>query len=133
MYQRNVGNYEGPSIRKVFRKLDVLKPHMVTNNKELYYDALLAFKTVSQSVFRTQLHPLWREHLHTLRATLHILTSTQGMPMTPKLHVLVVHVEQWIDRNIRSLGREGECSGEVLHHTWRRMLEGQGEVKVKES
>ena len=55
------------------------------------------------------------------------------MPLTPKLHVLVQHVEQWIDRNGRSLGKEGEASGEALHHTFKRMLEGQGEVKVKES
>ena len=54
------------------------------------------------------------------------------MPITPKFHVLIVHVEQWIDRNGRSLGREGESSGEALHHTWKRMLEGQGESKEKE-
>ena len=127
-----VGNYEGPSIRKVFRKLDSLKEHMVTSPKVLFYNALVAFKQVSQSVFSTQLHPNWREHLHTLRAALYTLNSSQGMPITPKFHVLIVHVEQWIDRNARSLGKEGECSGEALHHTWKRMLEGQGEVKDKE-
>ena len=62
-----------------------------------------------------------------------MLCTSEGMPLTPKLHVLVVHVEQWIDRNSRSLGKEGKSSGEKLHHAWRLMLEGQGEVKVKES
>ena len=132
-YMGKVGNYEGPSIRKVFRKLDILKEQMVTNPRVLYYNALLAFKVVSQSIFSTQLHPKWREHLHNLRTTLYTLATSEAMPITPKLHVLVVHVEQWIERNGRSLGKEGECSGEALHHTWRRMLEGQGEVKVKES
>ena len=70
----------------------------------LYYNALTAFKQVSQSVLSTQLNPDWREHLHALRAALFTLNSSQGMPITPKLHVLVVHVEQWIDRNGRSLG-----------------------------
>ena len=55
------------------------------------------------------------------------------MPLTPKLHVLVQHVEQWINWNRRSLGKEGEASGEALHHTFKHMLEGQGEVKGKES
>ena len=55
------------------------------------------------------------------------------MPITPKLHVLTVHVEQWVDRNGRAMGKEGECSGEALHHLWKRMLEGLGEVKQKES
>ena len=99
----------------------------------LYYNALVAFKQVSQSVFSTLLNPSWREHLHTLRTAISTLTTTQGMPLTPKLHVLVVHVEQWIDRHGRSLGKDGESSGEALHHTWRLMLEKQGEVKVKES
>ena len=55
------------------------------------------------------------------------------MPLTPKIHVLVTHVEQWVERNDRALGKEGESSGEALHHTWLRMLESQGQAKEKES
>ena len=55
------------------------------------------------------------------------------LPLTPKLHVLTVHIEQWVDRNCRSLGKEGESSGEALHHIWKRLIEGKGEVKKKES
>ena len=40
---------------------------------------------------------------------------TQGMPITHKFHVLTVHVEQWIDRNRRALGKESESPGEALH------------------
>ena len=50
-----------------------------------------------------------------------------------QFHILTVHVGQWVERNGRSLGREGEQSGEALHHFWRRVLEGQGEVKNKNS
>ena len=50
-----------------------------------------------------------------------------------QFHILTVHVGQWVERNSRSLGREGEQSGEALHHFWRRVLEGQGEVKDKDS
>ena len=28
---------------------------------------------------------------------------------------------------------EGEASGEAIHHTWKRMVGSQGEVKVEES
>ena len=55
------------------------------------------------------------------------------MPLTPKLHVLTVHVEQWIDRNGHAMGKEGESSGEALHHIWKRMEESQGEIKDKDS
>ena len=33
----------------------------------------------------------------------------------------------------RSLGREGEQQGEAVHHIWKRLLESQGQPKVKES
>ena len=132
-YMGKVGNYEGQELRKILRKLEILKDEMLIHPRNLYYNVLVAFRQVSESVFSTQLDPMWRDHLHTLRAALQTLTISQGMPLTPKLHVLVQHVEQWIDRNGRSLGKEGEASGEALHHTFKRMLEGQGEVKVKES
>ena len=101
--------------------------------KEPYYNVLVAFKQVSESVFGTKLRPSWREHLHHLKDVIHILVSSEGMPLTPKLHVLTVHVEQWIDRNGRAMGKEGESSGEALHHIWKRMEESQGEIKDKDS
>ena len=94
---------------------------------------MVAFKQVSESVFGTKLHPNLREHLHHLKDVIHVLVSSQGMPLTPKLHVLTVHVEQWIDQNGCAMGKEGESSGEALHHIWKRMEESQGEIKDKES
>ena len=32
-----------------------------------------------------------------------------------------------------ALGKVGEEAGEALHHFWKRMLQGHGEVKDKES
>ena len=71
---------------------------------------LVAFKEVSESVFSTKLGPMWREQLSTLKSALETLSSSQGMHLTPKLHVLVVHVEQWVDTKGRLLGKEGESS-----------------------
>ena len=31
------------------------------------------------------------------------------------------------------MGRERESSGEALHHLWKRLIEGKGEVKDKDS
>ena len=56
-----------------------------------------------------------------------------GLPITPKFLVLMFHVEQVVDSMGRSLGKEGESSGEALHHHWKRLIEGQGEVNKKES
>ena len=63
VYMGKIGNYEGPNIRKIFQKLETLKRYM-TNVKELYHNVLVPFKQVSESVFLTELHPSWREHLH---------------------------------------------------------------------
>ena len=86
------------------------------NVKEPYYNALVSFKQVSESVFGTELHPSWREHLHYLKDVIHILFSSQGMSLSPKLHVLTVHVKQWIDWNGLAMDKEGKSSGEALHH-----------------
>lgn len=133
VYQGKVGNYEGPSIRKIFKKLGSLEQYKEEEDKKMYLDTLAAFKTVSESVFGLQLHPLWREHLHILRDHMNLLARTQMMPITPKFHVLTIHVEQWVDRNMRAMGREGESPGEALHHLWKRLVDGRGEVKDKES
>ena len=110
-----IKNYEGPNIRKLSQKLEILKRYMI-NVKEPYYNALVSFKQVSESVFGTELHPSWREHLHYLKDVIHILFSSQGMSLSPKLHVLTVHVKQWIDRNSLAMDKEGKSSGEALHH-----------------
>ena len=62
-----------------------------------------------------------------------VLLASQGLPIIPKFHVLTVHVEQWIDRNKRALGKESESPGEALHHIWNLLVEGKGEFKIKES
>ena len=76
---------------------------------------------------------MWREHLLILKSHLNLLATTMAMPITPKLHVMTVHFDQWVDRNCRSMGRERESSGEALHHLWKRLIEGKGEVKDKDS
>ena len=55
------------------------------------------------------------------------------MNITPKLHILTTHVEQWVDRFGRSLGKEGEQQGEAVHHIWKRQIESMGQPKQQES
>ena len=63
-------------------------------------------------MFGTKLGEGWREALYSLRTALLILhTSTISLPITPKLHVLMEHVETWVDRNKQSLGTLREQSG----------------------
>ena len=134
IYMGKVGNYEGPSIHKILRNLDKLNPFMDGSSMQPYYSTFLAFRDVAKAVFSTDKLPSdWRVKLHHLKECILLLHTSFGMNITPKLHILIVHVEQWVDVFGRSLGREGEQQGEAVHHIWRRLLESQGQPKVKES
>ena len=135
VYQGKIGNYEGPNIQKILRHLSLLEPHMPEGSAlRLYFEAFQAFKAVSQAVFTSEaLQPGWREKLHILRSSILRLNRDYGMSVTPKLHILTTHVEQWIDIFGRPLGREGEQAGESIHHVWKKLLSSMGEPKEKES
>ena len=124
VYQGKIGNYEGPSLQKIFCKLSSLEEFIVDEPKKLYFQTLISFRAVSRSVFGKELLVTWREDLYSLKENLEKLRVTMGLPITPKFHILTVHVEQWVDRNGCSLGKEGESSGEALHHIWKRLIEG---------
>ena len=74
----------------------------------------------------------WRETLHHLRSLINLLNTSYGLPVAPKLHILTVHIEQWVDLFGRSLGLKGELGSEAVHHIWLRLLEKIGKPKKKE-
>ena len=134
VYMGKVGNYEGPCLNKILNNLEKLQPFMMDGNLMPFYEAFVAFKAVARAVFTSnQLTINWRESLHTLKSRLLSLHHGFGMSITPKLHVLMMHVEQWVDIFGRPLGMEGEQAGEAVHHIWKRLLGNLGLPKVKES
>ena len=98
-YMVKIGIYKGPNIKKIFQHLEDLKPYMLEGSKLFYYNAMGQFSLVSKAVLGTELHPMWRQQA---------LKTTEGLPLTSKLHRLMTHMRQWIDRNGRSLGKEEE-------------------------
>ena len=71
-----------------------------------YYTTFHAFKNVALALFGSkQMSYDWREKLHHLRDCILYLHSSFNMSITPKLHILITHVEQRVDRFGRSLGR----------------------------
>ena len=135
VYMGKVGNYEGPSLNKLLRNLDMLEPYMLGGSTmRLFFVTFKAFSDVAKAVFtQGMLENDWREKLHHLRSCILQLHSQFGMSITPKLHILITHVEQWVDVFGRSLGKEGEQQGEAVHHIWKQLLQTIGEPKVKES
>ena len=133
-YQGKERNYQGPQIRKMLANLNLLVPLMGDDPiRILYLDVFFKIKQFNESIFGLQLGAKWEEHIDQLRVALLSLNSSTSFPITPKFHILLHHVGQWVERNGRSLGKEAEHGGESLHHHWKRFLQGQGEVKDKSS
>ena len=86
-FMGQVGNYEGPCLNN----LEKLRPFMTSENLLPFYEAFVAFKAVTKAVFSSS---NWRESLHTLKSHLLFLHHGFGMSVTPKLHVLMIHVVQ---------------------------------------
>ena len=133
-YQGKERNFQGPQIRKVLVNLDLLVPLMRDDPiKSLYLDLFFKIKQFNEGIFGLQLDPNWKDHIDQLRESLLTLNASTAFPITPKFHILLNHVGQWVESRGRSLGKEAEHAGESLHHHWKRLLEGQGEVKDKGS
>ena len=50
-------------------------------------------------VFGVELHINWKHALGDLKKAVHDLHNSEAkLPITPKLYVLTVHVEQWLER-----------------------------------
>ena len=92
VYLGKVGNYEDPCLNKILNNLEKLRPFMTSENLLPFYEAFVAFKAVAKAVFSSnKLTCNWRESLHTLKS--HLLLLHHGFGMTPKLHVVMIHVE----------------------------------------
>ena len=101
--------------------------------KSKYLSVLQDLRKINLGVFGLQLDPNWKQYITDLKTSFAQLTDTQGMPLTPKFHIILQHIKEWVEMCGRSLGTESEQPGESLHHVWRVFLERTGEVKNKES
>ena len=81
--------------------------------KDPYYNALVAFKQVSELDFGTELYPSWREHLHYLKDVINTCTCWFSQHATYSK----------VTFPPCAMGKEKESSGEALHHIGKKMEE----------
>ena len=74
------------------------------------------YPVMNEGIFGLFLDPEWAQIIGQLRAALFALNHAVSFPITPKFHIILEHVHQWIQRHGRSLGKEAEHAGESLHH-----------------
>ena len=115
-YQGKEQNYQGPEIRKVLSGLHKLMPLMRDDPiRRLYLEVLLETSRVNEAIFGLELNPSWRQLLHQLKVAVLALNAATSFPITPKYHIILEHVGQWVERHGRSLGKEAEQAGSVVY------------------
>ena len=117
-YQGKDGAFEGPQCDKILNSAEEkLKAHLLAlgDPGKLYYEFLTEFKKFKDTFFGTVLPPNYRDVAADFKAKLSLLNTTQGFPITPKLHVMSEHVVEWADKHGRALGQESEQAVEAVH------------------
>ena len=113
----------------------MLEPYMLGgSNRRLFFVTFKAFRDVAKAVFtQGMLDNDWREKLHHLRSCILQLHSQFGMSITPKIHILITHVEQWVDILVIPLERRensrekqfitfgSSCCKPSVSQKWRRV------------
>ena len=120
-YQGKDGAFEGPQCNTILNSVEtVLKPHLLALGEpgQLYYDFLSEFKKLKDCLFGIALPSNYKEVVANFKAQLTLLKTTQGLPITPKLHVMEDHMVQWVDKHGRALGEESEQAVEAIHATF---------------
>ena len=108
-YQGKERNYQGPELRKMLSGIHKLYPQMRADPvRKLFLDVFIMMKKVNDGIFDLYLDPEWEQIIGQLRAALLALDAAVSFPITPKFHIILEHVPQWVQRNGRSLGKEAE-------------------------
>jgi hypothetical protein len=119
------GKLEGNSTRKLLKLLDSLELELSKLSPEIYLNSLpflrtlRAFNLVVHRCFGAVLLDGWREAIGEFTLSYNGMTTWDGKPIsiTPKAHIVMVHVSQFLDRrgDGKGLGYFSEQSFESVH------------------
>ena len=84
----------------------------------LLYSVLELFKRVKVAVFGLELAVNHKEVLADFKTHLHMAYTHSSLPITPKLHIISVHVVQWVQRTGTGLAKMNKAAVEASHHVW---------------
>ena len=115
------GQYNGNQCLKLLKSLDqlesLLKREGAVEAGQPALHALQAFYQVVQSCFGDGLELNFQEKINEF-GTCYLKL---GLPVTPKVHAILVHVPQFLTRNSKQkkgLGYWSEQASESVHHDW---------------
>lgn len=117
-YQGKEGAFEGPQCNKILNSVEAkLKPQLQALGVpgQMYLDLLLSFKSFKDTFFGTFLPSDFKDVATKFKADLNMLHAIQGVPITPKLHMIAEHVIVWAEKHGRALGEDSEQAVEAVH------------------
>ena len=123
-YQGKEGAFAGPECAKFLNNLERFKQRLVASDDLLlFYNFFCAFKNLKDGTFGTILAENWQELCEEFRSSLLILNSSMGVPITPKLHVMATHIQEWLATHRRALGDDSEQALESSHRIFSKVWE----------
>ena len=119
------GTYEGPDCQKILKNLSKLHNALPDNLKK-FAVALDRFSAVKSACFGMKLYPDWEEKIDRFAVAFRQLK----IPESPKAHVLIQHVPQFIKATGMPLGPFSEQASESVHSdfkdtAWKRYKVGE--------
>lgn len=116
------GSFAGNESRKLLKNIDRLETLSPPPTCNVFINALRSFNAVVSSCYGSNLKPSYKEDIKRFR----IDYSKLGISVTPKVHAVMYHIEEFCEITGRGLGPWSEQSGESVHHdfkkTWSRFL-----------
>ena len=113
------GQLAGNECRKLLKNVDVLKRLAQQHSffpAVPFIDTLRKFNGVVHACFGNTLDYSYAEKIEQFRVS---YLQLQGTTITPKVHAVIHHVPQFIQRHNSSLGIYSEQATEALHHLFR--------------
>jgi hypothetical protein len=112
---------EGKEVSKLLKNLNLLE-NIVPDKCKPFIDFMRAYAGVVNSCFHVDLLDSWQEDIICFGVKLaNLLNMFPRVKMTPKWHIILNHVPEWIERNNKGLGQVSEQEVEDTHSQFEKV------------
>lgn len=112
------GDFNGNQTKKLMARWRELRDYIIPD-AAFFVDILGALNSVVDGCFGYDLAEDYASRIDHLEW----LLKSNGISLTPKLHIIIVHVKEFIGKFDLGLGYFSEQAGESIHHMWARFFE----------
>ena len=118
-YQGKEGAFEGSGCAAILDKYKAFCPYMEGDYHGFFFMVILdAFKKVKDGVFGNNLVENWEQVIADFKSALDLCVEACDMKITPKFHIIMEHVPQYIKEEGIGLAQDNEAVVEASHHVW---------------